>query len=67
MNLYDIFVAPTDFGLKGGKQINEQLFRSYHIVNKIIEMVDRGDSKETINEVVALLRSRETIKYETEQ
>lgn len=34
---------------------HESIFRSYHILNKVIEMIDRGDSKETIFEVIDFL------------
>ncbi len=34
---------------------HESLYRSYHILKQVMEMVNRGDSKETIAEVVELL------------
>jgi kynurenine formamidase len=30
--------------------VHESMFRTYHISMKIMEMINRGDSKETINE-----------------
>ena len=36
---------------------HESMYRSYHILEKVLEMVDRGDSKETIFEVVNFLQS----------
>lgn len=43
---------------KTHENIHESIFQSYHILDKVLQMVDRGDSKETIFEVVELLRSR---------
>jgi hypothetical protein len=36
--------------------LHESLFQSYHLVNLVMEMVNRGDSKETINDVVSFIR-----------
>lgn len=36
-------------------KIHESCYRSYHILVKVLEMVNRGDSKETITEVVEML------------
>lgn len=36
---------------------HESIYRKYHILDKVLEMIDRGDSKETIFEVVGLLES----------
>lgn len=38
------------------ENISESLFRSYHILEHVLIMVDRGDSKETIFEVVEFLK-----------
>jgi hypothetical protein len=35
--------------------IHESTYRSYHILNKVLEMVKRGDSKETIQDIAKLL------------
>jgi len=40
------------------ENIHESIFQSYHILDKVLQMVDRGDSKETIFEVVELLRNK---------
>ena len=37
------------------ENIHESCFRSYSILNKVLEMVERGDSKESIIEVVEFL------------
>jgi len=34
---------------------HESVLRSYHIARKIMEMIERGDSKETIKEVFDFL------------
>jgi len=39
--------------------IHESVFRSYHILNKVLELIERGDSKETILEIVEDLRKNE--------
>lgn len=38
------------------EKIHESCFRSYHILDQVLNMVERGDSKETIFEVVEFLR-----------
>jgi len=35
--------------------IDESCFRSSHILDQVLNMIDRGDSKETIHEVVDFL------------
>jgi hypothetical protein len=35
--------------------IHESVFRSYHILYKVLELIERGDSKETILEIVNYL------------
>ena len=35
--------------------IHESVFKSYHVLAKVLEMIERGDSKETIQEVVSML------------
>lgn len=37
--------------------VHESCYRSFHILRKVVEMVNRGDSKETINEMVELLNN----------
>lgn len=43
--------------------VHESVYRSYHILEYVLLMVERGDSRETIYEMAELLRSKElTIK-----
>lgn len=37
--------------------VHESAFRSYHILNQVLKMVDRNDSRDSIFEVVELLKS----------
>ena len=52
--LREIQIIPTVID-----KVHESCFRSYHILNHVLKMVERGDSKETIFEVVELLRESE--------
>jgi len=36
--------------------IHESCFRAYHILEQVLTMVERGDTKETIFDVVQLLK-----------
>jgi hypothetical protein len=36
---------------------HESVYRSYHILRKVLEMIERGDSKETIFEFVEFANS----------
>lgn len=38
------------------EKIHESCYRSYHILDKVMEMINRNDSKETIIEMVEFLR-----------
>jgi len=38
------------------EKVHESSYRSYHILNHVLLMIERNDSKETIFETVALLR-----------
>lgn len=51
MSMKEIKTMPTCVN-----NIHESVYRSYHILNKVLEMVNRGDSQETINEVVESLK-----------
>ena len=42
--------------------LHESCFRSYHILEQVLLMVERGDSKESIFEVVEYLREVEDKK-----
>lgn len=37
---------------------HESCFRSYHVLNLTLEMIERGDSKETIFDMVEFLSGR---------
>ena len=54
MRLIEILEQPTVLDNK-----HESLYRCYHVLNYISTMVVRGDSKETILEVIGLLRGFE--------
>lgn len=60
MTLKQIFEMPQV--MDSAQKVHESVFRSYHILDKVMEMVIRGDSKETIIEVVNFLNQIE--KYE---
>ena len=49
--LKQIQIKPTCLG-----NIHESCYRSYSILEKVLVMVERGDSKETIFEVVEFLK-----------
>ena len=50
--LKDIIEQPQTF-----EKIHESIFRSYHALQYLIEMVERGDSKETIIEIINFIRN----------
>lgn len=50
MTLKDIIKMPTVVDNN-----HESVYRSYHILLKVIEMVERNDSKETIIEIADFL------------
>lgn len=54
MNISDILEHPTVI-----RNNHESLYKSYHVLFYILEMVKRGDSKETISEVAAFLMNKE--------
>lgn len=57
-NLKDIVDSPTVI-----HNNHESLYRSYQTLQYVIKMVERGDSKETIQELVQFIFSVEDIKY----
>ena len=59
---YDILLFPTVLN-----NTHESCYRSYHILKVVLEMVKRGDSKESIEEVSELLAMSDTngIVYDT--
>ena len=52
MNIRDIksYSTTTD------DNVHESMLRSYHILELVLEMIERGDSKESIFDVVKFLR-----------
>jgi hypothetical protein len=50
MKIQDIRWMPTVIDNR-----HESLYRSYHLLEKVKEMITRGDSKETILEAIALM------------
>jgi len=50
LNLSDIRRQPTTID-----KVHESCYRSYHILEQVMKMVERGDSKETIFEVKEML------------
>jgi len=50
MTIQEIKQVPTSID-----KIHESCFRSYHILNKVFEMLRREDSLETIEELVEYL------------
>jgi len=59
MNLKEITEQPTVLN-----NTHESCYRIYHILNQVLEMMDRGDSKESINEVVDYLKGSDEQKFE---
>lgn len=53
MTLNEIQGTPTTIG-----KVHESVYRSYHILSYVLAMIARGDSKQTIFEIVELLRQR---------
>lgn len=51
MTLKEITEMPTCLG-----NSHESVLRSFHILDLVLEMVERGDSKETIQETAEYLR-----------
>lgn len=51
MDIERILSQPTVY-----ENVHESIFRSYHILDKVMEMIERGDSKESIKEIVAYLK-----------
>ena len=51
MKLSEIKKMPTVFN-----NVHDSIYRHYHILNYVLGMVERGDSKETIKEVAEYLK-----------
>lgn len=54
-NLIEISKYPTVH-----ERVHESIFRSYHILNKVKEMISRGDSQQTISEAIELMESSDS-------
>ena len=52
--MYEILQRPTTID-----NVHESCFRSYSILEQVLIMVGRGDSRETIEEVAEMLSSAE--------
>lgn len=55
MELKEIAKMPTVIDNK-----HESIYQSYHILEKVIEMLQRNDSNETILETIKLLKDYDT-------
>lgn len=44
--------------------VHESVFQSYHILSKVEEMLARGDSKETIIELISFIRDESSRRTE---
>jgi capsular polysaccharide biosynthesis protein len=58
MEIKQIKSMPTLIG-----NTHESVYRSYQILEKVKQMLERGDSKETISETIKYLEKNETEKY----
>jgi hypothetical protein len=56
MNLIDITKQDTILEIENGQKVHESILQSYHVVNFIYEMAERGDSSKTIVEVINLIK-----------
>ncbi|MFZ4103780.1 MAG: hypothetical protein ACOYKI_03525 [Sediminibacterium sp.] len=56
MNLIDITKQDTILEIENGQKVHESILQSYHVVNFIYEMAERGDSSKTIVEIINLIK-----------
>lgn len=56
MTLTEIKALPTIIN-----NTHESVYRVYHVLDKVMEMINRGDTKETIIEVVNFLSEERTV------
>lgn len=59
MKIEEIIKMPTTYIDKNGRDCHESLLRSYQLLDKVKEMLKRGDSQDTILEVVEYIERRE--------
>jgi hypothetical protein len=52
MTISEIKTFPTDYVSVSRGQCHESLLRSYQVLEKVKEMLERGDSRETILELI---------------
>lgn len=56
MNLESIKNLPTTY--EGENRVHESIFRSYHILEYVMTLVERGVDKVTIKELVDYLKDK---------
>jgi hypothetical protein len=56
MNLSEIIKQDTILELENGQKAHESILQSYHVVNFVYNMAKRGDSSETIVQIIDLIR-----------
>lgn len=61
MKIQEIKDFPTSIG-----NTHESVLQSYQLLKKVKEMVERGDSRETILEVIEFVTERKTTNEDTE-
>lgn len=54
MNIKSIKNMPSTY--KKGEKVHESIFKSYHILEYVLKLVERGVDKETIKEIVEYLK-----------
>tara|TARA_R110000868_G_C10933446_1_gene766537 strand:+ start:2674 stop:2841 length:168 start_codon:yes stop_codon:yes gene_type:complete len=54
MNIENIKQLPTTY--EGENRIHESIFKSYHILEFVMKLIERGADKETIKEIVEYLK-----------
>lgn len=55
MNLESIKNMPSTY--EEGEKIHESIFKSYHLLEYVMKLVERGVDKETIKEIIEYLKS----------
>ena len=60
MNLEQIKKLPVSYSdgdFENSGRVHESIFKSYHILEQVLKLVERGVDKETIKEIVEYLRN----------
>lgn len=61
---YEISVTPTSLGDNlDGKTYNDSQFKSHKILCNVVQMLERGDSNETILEMIKILKQVPKVIY----